>query len=99
MLTIIGAVRLRGMVSTACIIAQQALGIVKFIESRLMSDDFADVSWTLKNLALSDSDQDALSKAIKSIDIPVRSRAVLFVCRCPPLHLCEHLGLLVRSSI
>jgi hypothetical protein len=50
---------------------QKALGIVKFIESKLMSDDFADVSWTLKNLALSDSDQDALAKAIKSIDIPV----------------------------
>jgi hypothetical protein len=61
-------------------IAQQALGIVKFIETRLMSDDFADVSWTLKNLALSDSDQDALSKAIKSIDIPVRSRASISVC-------------------
>ena len=63
-------------------IVQQALGIVKFIESRLMSDDFADVSWTLKNLALSDSDQDALSKAIKSIDIPVRSRASVVVRLC-----------------
>ena len=61
-------------------IVQQALGIVKFIESRLMSDDFADVSWTLKNLALSDSDQDALSKEIKSIDIPVRSHVSMSVC-------------------
>ena len=33
-------------------------------------DDFADVSWTLKNLALSDSDQEALAKTIKSIEIP-----------------------------
>ena len=33
-------------------------------------DEFADVSWTLKNLALSDSDQEALAKTIKSIEIP-----------------------------
>ena len=33
-------------------------------------EEFADVSWTLKNLALSDSDQEALAKTIKSIEIP-----------------------------
>ena len=52
---------------------QAALGIVKFIEHKLMSDDFADVSWTLKNLALSDSDQDSLASTIQSIKIPVRA--------------------------
>ena len=51
-----------------------ALGIVKFIADKLMSDDFSDVSWTLKNLALSDSDQDSLASTIQSIKIPVRAR-------------------------
>ena len=37
---------------------------------RLMSGDFPHVSWTLKNLALSNSDQEALAKTIKSIVIP-----------------------------
>ena len=64
--------------SFPAVFSPQALGIVKFIEPRLMSDDFADVSWTLKNLALSDSDQDALAKAIKSIDIPVRTHMIAF---------------------
>lgn len=45
-------------------------------KTQLLGAEFEDVSWTLKHLALSDSDQEALAKTIKSIDIqPVETTA------------------------